>query len=161
MILVLTSLETTSALARAFAACVADSPVLPPVLLRGPLGAGKTTFIRELVQALPGSENAEVSSPSFNLLNLYPTTPPVGHFDLYRTEGREFDPDLEETLFAPDHFCLLEWAEYLPGDYMPDSRIDMLWTVNGDNRTVRLSAHGPEAQTILDCVEKAASIQPD
>jgi len=92
MILVLTSLEATAALAHAFAACVADSPALPPVLLHGQLGAGKTTFIRELVQTLPGSENAEVSSPSFNILNLYPTTPPVGHFDLYRTEGRGFDP---------------------------------------------------------------------
>jgi tRNA threonylcarbamoyladenosine biosynthesis protein TsaE len=158
MILVLTSLETTAALARAFASCVTDSPFLPPVLLRGPLGAGKTTFVRELVQALPGSENAEVSSPSFNLLNIYPTTPPVGHFDLYRTEGREFDPDLEETLYAPDHFCLLEWAEYLPADYVPQSRIDMFWSVNEETRTVKIIANGPEAQAILDCVEKAASL---
>jgi tRNA threonylcarbamoyladenosine biosynthesis protein TsaE len=158
MILVLTSLEATAALARTFAACIASSPSLPPVLLHGQLGAGKTTFIRELVQALPGSENAEVSSPSFNLLNLYPTTPPVGHFDLYRTEGRGFDPDLEETLFAPDHFCLLEWAEYLPADCIPDSHIDMFWTVDGENRTVKLAAHGTEAQAFLDCVEKAASI---
>ena len=158
MILVLTSLETTAALARAFASCVTDSPILPPVLLRGPLGAGKTTFIRELVQALPGSEKAEVSSPSFNLLNIYPTSPAVGHFDLYRTEGRDFDPDLEETLFAPDHFCLLEWAEYLPADYVPESRIDMSWTVNGEARTVKITANGPEAQAVLDCVEKAAGL---
>jgi tRNA threonylcarbamoyladenosine biosynthesis protein TsaE len=158
VILVLTSLEATAALARAFAACVADSPALPPVLLHGQLGAGKTTFIRELVQALPGSENAEVSSPSFNLLNLYPTTPPVGHFDLYRTEGRGLDPDLEETLFAQDHFCLLEWAEYLPPDCMPDSHIDMFWAVDAEIRTVKFAAHGPEALALLDCVEKAASI---
>jgi tRNA threonylcarbamoyladenosine biosynthesis protein TsaE len=158
MILTLTSLEATSALARAFAVCVTKSPALPPVLLRGQLGAGKTTFIRELVQALPGSEDAEVSSPSFNLLNLYPTTPPVGHFDLYRTEGRGFDPDLEETLFAPDHFCLLEWAEYLPRDCMPDCYIEMSWTVDAEIRTVELAAHGPEAQALLTCVEQAASI---
>ena len=158
MILVLTSLEATAALARAFAACVADSPALPPVLLHGQLGAGKTTFIRELVQNLPGSENAEVSSPSFNILNLYPTTPPVGHFDLYRTEGRGFDPDLEETLFAPDHFCLLEWAEFLPKDSMPDSHIDMFWTAEAETRTVKITAHGPEAQAFLECLEKAASI---
>ncbi|MBE1425805.1 tRNA threonylcarbamoyladenosine biosynthesis protein TsaE [Desulfomicrobium macestii] len=158
MILVLTSLEATAALARAFAECIADSPALPPVLLRGQLGAGKTTFIRELVQALPGSENAEVSSPSFNILNLYPTTPPVGHFDLYRTEGRDFDPDLEETLFAPDHFCLLEWAEYLPADCMPDSHIDMSWTAEGETRTVEITAHGPEALALLGCLEQATSI---
>lgn len=158
MIIVLTSLEATAALARSFAACVANSPALPPVLLHGQLGAGKTTFIRELVQALPGSENAEVSSPSFNILNLYPTTPPVGHFDLYRTEGRNFDPDLEETLFAPDHFCLLEWAEYLPREYMPDSHLDMVWTAEAETRTVTIAAHGPEAQALLECLEKATSI---
>ncbi|MDY0227777.1 MAG: tRNA (adenosine(37)-N6)-threonylcarbamoyltransferase complex ATPase subunit type 1 TsaE [Desulfomicrobium apsheronum] len=158
MILVLTSLEATAALAQAFAECIADSPALPPVLLHGQLGAGKTTFIRELVQALPGSENAEVSSPSFNILNLYPTTPPVGHFDLYRTEGRDFDPDLEETLFAPDHFCLLEWAEYLPADCMPDSHIGMSWTAEEETRTVEITAHGPEAQALLECLEQATSI---
>jgi tRNA threonylcarbamoyladenosine biosynthesis protein TsaE len=158
MILVLTSLEATADLAHAFAACVAQSPSLPPVLLRGQLGAGKTTFIRELVQALPGSENAEVSSPSFNLLNLYPTTPPVGHFDLYRTEGRGLDPDLEEALFSLDHFCLVEWSEYLPADCKPESGIEMSWTADNDIRTVTIDAFGPEAQALLKCVEKTASI---
>ena len=52
MILVLSSLEATAALAKVFADCVTGSPSLPPVLLRGQLGAGKTTFIRELVQSL-------------------------------------------------------------------------------------------------------------
>ena len=51
MILVLSSLEATAALAKVFADCVTGSPSLPPVLLRGQLGAGKTTFIRELVQS--------------------------------------------------------------------------------------------------------------
>lgn len=158
MILVLTSLEATADLARAFAHCVRQSPSLPPVLLRGQLGAGKTTFIRELVLALPGSENAEVSSPSFNLLNLYPTTPPVGHFDLYRTEGRGLDPDLEETLFAPDHFCLLEWAEYLPPDCTPQARIEMSWTAENQTRTVTIDAHGPEARALVECVARAAGV---
>ena len=158
MILVLSSLEATAALAKVFADCVTGSPSLPPVLLRGQLGAGKTTFIRELVQSLPGSEDAEVSSPSFNLLNLYPTTPPVGHFDLYRTSGMGFGADLEETLFAPDHFCLLEWAEFLPDDSRPESYIEMVWTVEGETRSVVLAAHGPEASDLLTCVANAFSI---
>ena len=152
MNIVLTSLEATAALARALAACIDRSPFLPAVLMHGQLGAGKTTFVRELVQALPGSDSAEVSSPSFNLLNLYPTKPPVGHFDLYRTEGQGFSADLEETLLAPDHFCLVEWADHLPADCVPDSYIKMTWTVQGESRSVELSAHGREAQTVLDCV---------
>lgn len=152
MTLRLASIEDTAALARAFAACVGGRPSTPPVLMRGQLGAGKTTFVRELVMALPGSENAEVSSPSFNILNLYPTTPPVGHFDLYRTSGTGFTEDLEETLLAPDHFCLLEWSEYLPADIVPETRIEMTWTVDGEERGVELEASGPEAQAFLDCV---------
>jgi len=61
------------------------------VLLHGPLGAGKTTFVRGFVEALPGSEAAEVSSPSFTLCNSYPTRPAVLHCDLYRSE--DLTPD--------------------------------------------------------------------
>lgn len=148
----LSSFEQTVRLARAFAFCLAGRRIWPAVLMRGQLGAGKTTFVRELVQALPGSEGAEVSSPSFNLLNLYPTTPPVAHFDLYRTSGLEFGPDLEEVLFAPDYFCLMEWSEYLPDHLRPDSCLDMIWTVDGDRRSVELAAGDAEAADLLQCV---------
>lgn len=152
MIVDIPDLEATTTLARSFARCVEQNRAVVPVLMRGQLGAGKTTFVRELVMALPGSYNAEVSSPSFNLLNLYPTTPPVGHFDLYRTSGLGFGADLEETLLASDHLCLVEWAEYLPPDALPETRIDMVWNVLGENRVVELSAHGETAQAFLACV---------
>jgi tRNA threonylcarbamoyladenosine biosynthesis protein TsaE len=38
---------------------------------------------------------------------------------------------------------------------MPDSYISMTWTVDGEDRSVELVAHGPEAQTVLDCVGNA------
>jgi len=155
MILILNSLTATANLAKAFASCITKGPSFPSVLMRGQLGAGKTTFVRSLVQALPGSAGAEVSSPSFNIVNLYPTTPPVGHFDLYRTEGQGFGSDLEEILFAPDHFCIVEWAEHLPADSLPDSCIDMAWTVSGETRIVDFSARGPEAIILLECVSAA------
>lgn len=147
----LTSLEQTVRLARAFASCLPGRHSWPALLMRGQLGAGKTTFVRELVQALPGSEGAEVSSPSFNLLNLYPTVPLVGHFDLYRTSGLEFGPDLEEILFSPEHFCLMEWAEFLPDHLRPDSCIDLGWTVDGDRRSIVFTAHGHDADDLLRC----------
>ena len=53
------------------------------ILFYGDLGSGKTTFTRGFIEALPGGENAEVSSPSFTLCNSYPTTPSVIHCDLY------------------------------------------------------------------------------
>lgn len=149
MILTLENLDATAALAQGFARSIAAARVFPAVLMNGQLGAGKTTFIRALVELLPGSENAEVSSPSFNLVNLYPTTPPVAHFDLYRTSGQEFSPDLEEILDS-DALCLVEWAEFLPAASRPDSFVSMAWDVEDEIRTVHFSASDKPAQEFLD-----------
>lgn len=157
MRLVLNSLADTESLGRAFAACCVPGRVLPPLFMRGQLGAGKTTFTRALVTALPGSEDAEVSSPSFNILNLYPTAPEVGHFDLYRTSGLGFSADLEEVLLDPSRFCIVEWAEYLPEASRPDEFIDMIWTIDTETRAVDFTAHGPAARAFLDCVRDALS----
>lgn len=158
MRLALNSLKDTEALGRAFAGCCLTGRAFPPLLMRGQLGAGKTTFVRSLVEALPGSEQAEVSSPSFNILNLYPTTPEVGHFDLYRTEGIGFGPDLEEILLDPTRFCVVEWAEYLPETSRPDDFIAMTWTLDARKRRVDFSTHGPTAHALLNCVLAALPI---
>lgn len=67
------------------------TPRTPLVLtLHGTLGAGKTTFVRALVAALPGGHDVVVQSPTFALRRGYATTPEVHHMDLYRlvdTEG--------------------------------------------------------------------------
>ena len=52
-------------------------------MLRGPLGAGKTTFVRAVVRELHGSD-AAVSSPTFVFRQRYEGPPPVEHVDLYR-----------------------------------------------------------------------------
>lgn len=153
----LDSLADTETLGRAFAACCIPGRLLPPLFMRGQLGAGKTTFVRALVAALPGSAEAEVSSPSFNILNLYPTRPEVGHFDLYRTEGLGFGPDLEEILLDPTRFCVVEWAEYLPEASRPDEFITMTWSLDAQTRHVDILAHGPAARSLLDCVQAALS----
>ncbi len=58
------------------------------VLLRGPLGAGKTTLARALIDALAG-EDTEVASPSFPLCLTYETKRGlVWHYDLYPARGR-------------------------------------------------------------------------
>jgi len=59
------------------------------IALYGDLGAGKTQFVRGIVTAL-GGEPASVSSPTFVLLNVYPTpTLRVFHLDAYRVSGAE------------------------------------------------------------------------
>lgn len=78
------------------------------VLLQGELGAGKTTLVRGVLWALGWTE--PVRSPTFNLLQVYPTEPPVLHADLYRLKGGGLTGlGLEDYLDS--HLCLVEWPE--------------------------------------------------
>ena len=99
----------------------------PTILLQGELGAGKTTLVRGLVAALPGGENAEVSSPSFNVLNLYPTRPETAHVDLYRLKGQEPDDSVAEVLEADDRLVVVEWAQFLPERLLPPACLLIRW----------------------------------
>ena len=144
----LKSLEDTAGLAgsvsEALQRVVSARPgaALPVFLLMGDLGAGKTTFIRLLVEQLPGGADAEVASPSFTLCNVYPTTPEVQHFDLYRLPPGGSDEMLEENLDAGTGLILVEWAEYLPARVFPVDRIEMYWHVRKDAREVSFSGSG-------------------
>jgi tRNA threonylcarbamoyladenosine biosynthesis protein TsaE len=77
----------------------------------------------------------------------------VAHFDLYRTSGQGFSPDLEEILDS-DAFCLVEWAEFLPAASRPDSFVNMVWNVEDEIRTVQFSAGDKTAQEFLDRVSR-------
>lgn len=76
----------------------------------GGLGMGKTAFVSGMAQAL--CPNAEVSSPTFALVNDYGGNPPLVHFDMYRVTGWE---DLDTTGFFDyrDAGAVLavEWSE--------------------------------------------------
>ncbi len=85
------------------------------VALSGGLGAGKTTFVRALVNALHGSA-VPVSSPTFVFRQCYAGTPPIEHLDLYRIEDPAEAADLGlDDAFAADRITLVEWPERLPG----------------------------------------------
>jgi tRNA threonylcarbamoyladenosine biosynthesis protein TsaE len=84
------------------------------LLLSGPLGAGKTVFVKGLATGL-GLDPAEVSSPSFTLVNSYAEGRlPLHHIDLYRlAEGASsaHAVDLEELLTDESAVVVIEWAE--------------------------------------------------
>lgn len=82
------------------------------LLFYGPMGAGKTTLIKELCKQL-GSKD-EISSPTFSLVNEYRTDDgsALFHFDFYRIEDEDeaYDIGLEDY-FESDAWCFIEWPQ--------------------------------------------------
>ena len=84
------------------------------VVLRGDLGAGKTTLVKGWVAALKAGSEDDVTSPTFTLVHEY--VGPKGkvyHLDLYRleTERELATLGLEEMASEPDAVVLIEWGE--------------------------------------------------
>ena len=89
------------------------------LLLEGNLGAGKTLLTKGLVSTLD-FDSAEVTSPSFALVNFYKAKFDVFHIDLWRLEKSSdpgFEIGLEEVLENEDAIVIIEWAEYLNFDF--------------------------------------------
>ncbi len=87
----------------------------PPkvVLLRGDLGAGKTTLVKGIALAFHAAEEEDVTSPTFTLVHEY-RGPEVTlyHIDLYRIDTeRELDTLGLDDLMEPGNVLLIEWGE--------------------------------------------------
>lgn len=140
--------EETLELGRVMAEGLSERPGFA-ILLQGDLGAGKTTLVRGLVGALPGGGEAEVSSPSFTVCNLYPTRPEVAHFDLYRQEGAAPDEQFEESLDSPTSLVIVEWAQYLDERDLPRDALRLTWEPAESGRQVRIEASGEASGRFL------------
>lgn len=115
------NLKETKAVAAEFAKTLEGGEL---VALHGDLGAGKTTFVQGLAEALGVEE--PVRSPTFSLVKIYPTQHAsirhLVHADLYRLEGT-IDLEeigLEEWLNRKDAVVVVEWAEKMgdnPGSF--------------------------------------------
>lgn len=129
----------------------------PPValLLQGPLGSGKTTLVRGLVSALPGAEEAEVSSPSFNLMNIYPTRPQVAHFDLYRLDTAHPLEEFEELLGEPGTLLVAEWIDRVEQKLWPDEALHVEWVAVPSGRALEIRAWGKAASALLKSLAPA------
>ncbi len=90
------------------------------LVLKGQMGAGKTTLVQALCVQL-GVEDV-VSSPSFAIVNEYhaPKDKLLYHFDFYRMEDEEEVHNIGvEEYFYSGNLCFIEWAEKIPS-YLPD-----------------------------------------
>ena len=78
--------------------------------LYGDLGAGKTAFVRGMARGM--GITARVNSPTFTIVNEYPGSPELCHFDMYRlnSAGELFDIGWEDYL-RRGAVCAVEWSE--------------------------------------------------
>jgi tRNA threonylcarbamoyladenosine biosynthesis protein TsaE len=104
------SAEETIALGRELA-----SMLVPPklVLLRGDLGAGKTTLVKGIAEGFQAASEEDVTSPTFTLIHEYRgASVAVYHIDLYRVDTqRELDTLGLDDLMGENSVLLIEWGE--------------------------------------------------
>jgi len=104
------SSEETVALGRELA------KMLPPpkvVVLRGDLGAGKTTLVKGIAEGFQAASEEDVTSPTFTLIHEYRgPSATVYHIDLYRVDTqRELETLGLDDLMGEDSVLLIEWGE--------------------------------------------------
>jgi tRNA threonylcarbamoyladenosine biosynthesis protein TsaE len=110
--------------------------LVPPklVLLRGDLGAGKTTLVKGIAEAFQAASRDDVTSPTFTLVHEYrgPQTN-LYHIDLYRVDTpRQLETLGLDDLVAGNSVLLIEWGEKFPR-FTRDRDVDVLLERTGEN----------------------------
>jgi tRNA threonylcarbamoyladenosine biosynthesis protein TsaE len=105
------------------------------LLLSGPLGAGKTIFVKGVCAGL-GIEEEEVTSPSFTLVNPHAGRLLLYHLDLYRLDegaSAAHAVDLDELLSNEQGVIIIEWAERMGNYPLPENVWRITITGDGDD----------------------------
>src|SRR5580658_6259964 len=133
------SAEETIAFGRTLAA-----ELSPPliVLLRGDLGAGKTTLVKGIAEAFDVARAEDVTSPTFTLIHEYRgPRATLYHIDLYRIDTkRELETLGLDDLLAPNSILLIEWGEKF-ARFERDSNVEIILEQMGetDRRISRIT----------------------
>lgn len=133
------------------------------VLVRGELGAGKTTFVRGAARAL--GVNDAVTSPTFSIGHRYRGTHvTVSHLDLYRLSGlSEEEPELLDDYLGPERIAFVEWPEESSVELRNARVLVTLAHEGGDRRRIELCVRdvdNPEPSPIeLSRQEPASTVR--
>lgn len=152
----ITLMSRDDAFTRSLGAALARTLPTPPprslwIFLRGDLGAGKTTFVRGLLQGM--GETRTVKSPTYSLLETYERSAwHVIHLDLFRlAEPRDLGP-----LGLSDHdqegaLWLVEWPERGEGA-LPQPDLEIFLEGHSSGHSIRLESRTPIAREWLSKV---------
>ena len=126
--LIVNSLEELESFSKKFSYILEKGDV---VSLVGDLGAGKTTFTKFVGKYLDVYEY--ITSPTFNLVNIYNGKFEINHMDLYRIESPDELYQIDyENYFYPEGITLIEWAKNA-GDLLPKKIIEVEILKIGEN----------------------------
>ncbi len=130
------SYEETYELAGKFIKTLKENDI---VLLKGNLGAGKTCFTNGMLYAIGFTSGG--SSPTFTIVNQYPSNPKINHFDLYRIVDEDELYDIGFLEYLTDgSINIIEWPDHafslLDGFETISVTID--FTENDDERIITI-----------------------
>jgi tRNA threonylcarbamoyladenosine biosynthesis protein TsaE len=119
----------------------------PPkfLILHGDLGAGKTTLVKGIAEALDAADPDEVTSPTFTLIHEYEGTHAgkivkLYHLDLYRIESeRQLDTLGLDELVTPDSIVLVEWGDKFTSVVKRSQGEIVMLSSGGDTRKITLT----------------------
>jgi len=137
------SAEETIALGRTLAETLAPPKL---VLLRGDLGAGKTTLVKGIAAAFDAAAEEDVTSPTFTLVHEYRgPRANLYHIDLYRVDTqRELETLALDDLRTDDSVLLIEWGEkFLRLQQERDVEIS-LERVSENGRKIKIVGYSPK-----------------
>lgn len=121
------------------------SMLKPPklVVLRGDLGAGKTTLVKGIAEAFRAASQEDVTSPTFTLVHEY-RGPEANlfHIDLYRIETASALETLGlDDLMGGNNLLLIEWGEKFPRFERERDVEISLERIGEDDRRIQVTAH--------------------
>ena len=149
------SRQETLALAGRFAKALQGGEI---IFLRGPIGAGKTVFVKGVAAAL-GLKSSPVSA-SFSLMKEYKNkNVKLFHIDLFRlSEGEVFNLGFEEMLEDEKSIILAEWPDPI-ANMLPADRLEMEFVLKqADEREIKLAAFGRVSQRLLEELCRASKM---
>ena len=108
--------------------------------LEGEMGAGKTTFIHALCEAMGVTDS--ISSPTFSIINQYKTLSgqTVYHMDLYRIKDEQeaINAGIEDCLYS-GNACLVDWPEKIPAVFPAETLYITITAVDTNTRKLQIN----------------------